>query len=260
MFNWLKTRFFDTKKSHISKRERLEFDKTPPLIYAIGDVHGCLDLLQRLEKKIFKDIAKQKQQALIIMLGDYVDRGENSSGVLDYLMAKLPKGVRRLCLVGNHEETMLAFIKDPKNNSEWLKFGGKETLVSYGFELSELKQSEIKKSNFLYRINSLIPSEHVRFLSELPIMINFPSLVFVHAGIRPELTLNNQLDEDLIWIREDFIDSQVALKTIVVHGHTPTDEVYISKLRINIDTGAYAQGKLSAVKFINGKAVATITC
>jgi len=260
MFNWLKIRFFDARKPQVSKRERLEFDKTPPLIYAIGDVHGCLGLLQRLERKIFKDIAKQKQQALIIMLGDYVDRGENSSGVLDYLIAKPPKGVERLCLVGNHEETMLAFIKDPKNNSEWLKFGGKETLISYGFELCDLKTNEIKKISFLYRVNSLIPSEHIKFLSKLPIMIKFPNMVFVHAGIRPELSLNNQLDEDLIWIRDDFINSQITSENIVVHGHTPADEVYISERRINVDTAAYAGGKLSAVKFVDGKAVTTITC
>ncbi len=167
--------------------------------------------------------------------------------------------MKRLCLVGNHEEAMLAFVKQPKNNAQWLQFGGKETLMSYGFETSELKLDNIKRRNFLYRLNSLIPKEHIRFLSELPIMIRFPNIVFVHAGIRPEIPLDEQLDNDLIWIRDDFINNTKALEVLVVHGHTPVKEVDISQKRVNVDVGAYANGKLSAVKFVKGKPVKIIT-
>ncbi len=212
MINWINNIFgnfqlFNRKTTlQSTARERLYYEKLPPLIYAIGDVHGRLDLLEELEEKISKDIKKEKKDALIIMLGDYIDRGLDSSLLIDHLLSPPPPSSTRLCLAGNHEEAMLAFIENPKNHTNWLDFGGYETLLSYGFSRNDLNRNEIKKRGFIHRINSYIPDEHRDFLKQLPIVAVFPEYLFVHAGVRADVTLEEQSDYDLLWIRKEFLD------------------------------------------------------
>jgi len=234
-------------------RERLKHIKLPSLIYAIGDVHGCLDLLQNLEKQIEVDCKKEKQDALIIMLGDYVDRGAQTAELIEHLISPPAPSIKRLCLAGNHEEAMLAFLDNPKANIKWLEFGGYETLLSYGFSASELNLNSIKKRNFIHKINSFIPDEHINFLSKLPIIATFPKHIFVHAGIRPNISIEKQTDRDLLWIRDSFLKHEGDYEFTIIHGHTPVEKTYISPSRINVDTGAYLSGHLSAIKIINGE-------
>ncbi len=265
MFNWLsniiglKQSTNQQQDSNSQQRQRLKFDELPKLIYAIGDVHGCLNLLQELEDKIANDCTKQKQEALIIMLGDYVDRGPDSAAVLDHLLSSPPAGTTRLCLAGNHEEAMLTFLQNPKSHADWLNFGGVQTLTSYGFNPNELNLSDIKHRNFIHKINSFIPNEHIDFLAKLPSIAIFPKYVFVHAGIRSEISLDAQSDTDLLQIRGGFLNHAGIPNLTVVHAHTPIEKPYISATRINIDTGAYISSHLSAIKIVNAKVAGILT-
>jgi len=243
----------------LEPRERLKFETMPPLTYAIGDVHGCFDLLLALETKIAADCGKQKQPALIIMLGDYVDRGPASSQVIEHLLDPPDFNAKRICLAGNHEDTMLAFLKDPKSNPYWLEFGGTETLLSYGLTEADFGLSAIKQRSFIHKINSFIPDEHIAFIANLPILAQFEHHIFVHAGLRPHVTLEKQTDKDLIWIRDEFYNEADEFDFTIVHGHTPNKKPFVSNYRIDIDTGAYYSGQLSAAKFVDGKFAEIIT-
>jgi len=237
----------------LNPRQRLKFDALPPLVYAIGDVHGCFDLLLDLEAQIAADCKKQKQPALIIMLGDYVDRGPDTSGVIEHLLDSPTFNAQRLCLTGNHEEVMLAFLRDPKANSDWLEFGGMETLFSYGLNEADIRPSSVRQRSFVHKINSFIPDEHISFLRGLPILAQFEHHIFVHAGLRPHVELERQDDKDLIWIRDEFYSEPDGFGVTVVHGHTPNNQPFVSNYRIDVDSGAYFTGHLSAAKFVDGE-------
>jgi len=240
-------------------RERLEFKALAPLTYAVGDVHGCLDLLLELETRIAADCDRQNQPALVIMLGDYVDRGPDSSGVIEHLMEPPSFNAKRICLAGNHEQVMLAFLNNPKSNADWLEFGGRETLLSYGLGEKDTTQAAVRQRGFIHKINSFIPDEHIGFLANLPILAQFEHHIFVHAGLRPHVALKKQADSDLIWIRDEFYNEADGFGLTIVHGHTPNKKPFVSNSRIDVDTGAYITGCLSAAKFVNGKFAEIIT-
>lgn len=216
------------------------------MVYAIGDVHGCYDQLRRLTATIEADAAHLPGRKLIVMLGDYVDRGPNSAGVLDWLCAAPPTGFERIALAGNHEVMMLEFLGDPRPNSSWMDFGGADTLRSYGIDTDAFVKARAKDRQAM--LDALIPAEHVELLQNLPSMLMLPHAVFVHAGLRPGLTLDAQHDDDLMWIREPFLSEPMPDDTVVIHGHTPNPEPVIAERRICVDTGAYATGVLTAVR------------
>lgn len=240
-------------------RKRLTFDTMPRLVYAIGDVHGRLDLLLNIEAQIAADVAAHNHWALIIMLGDYIDRGPDSSAILDHLLAPSPPNTKRLCLCGNHEEAMLTFLHKPRTNDIWLDFGGRETLYSYGLGVEDLKSTAHGQRDLAHKVASLVPEEHVEFLRTLPILATFPPFLFVHAGIRPGVPLKAQKDRDLLTIRNDFLNQSLDSELTVIHGHTPTSTPFISPSRINIDTGAYMTGHLTVAKFMDGDLVGFLT-
>ena len=231
-------------------RARLSLTEAPAAIYAVGDVHGRLDLLVALEAKILKDAARFEGEKLLVMLGDYVDRGPNAAQVIDHILSKLPVGLTRYCLAGNHEIAMLAFLDHPERHSEWLAFGGEETLRSYGIEAPPMKLSSKQVRGLL---DSHIPPEHIDFLRGLPILLETPGEIFVHAGLTEGVPLAQQTDDDLIWTRDDFLSTYAEFGKTVIHGHTPRTEALVSVTRISIDTGAYATGKLTAVKLAAGR-------
>jgi serine/threonine protein phosphatase 1 len=238
----------------------LTFERDPTLAYAIGDVHGCLALLLELEALIFADAAALGPQAgetWIVMLGDYVDRGPDSAGVLDHLLRPLPAPFRRLMVAGNHEERMLDFLNAPGPDSDWLALGGGETLRSYG--LSEDALFAARRSGQAALLDSHIPGEHRQLLETLPGMLVTPGYVFVHAGLRPGVPLDEQHPSDLMWIRDKFRNDYAEFGRLVVHGHTPTKIPLVSEHRINIDTGAYATGKLTAVRLWGTNRPQTLT-
>lgn len=227
-----------------SERRKHFFDAMPQAIYAVGDVHGCLDLLRNLEDRIYADGEAIAGEKWIVMLGDYVDRGPKSASVIDHLLSAPQAGFQRLCLAGNHEEAMLDFLKNPSTTHPWMNFGGNETLLSYG--VNRLP-SNAGKARML--IDSHMPLEHIQFLENLPSLIAVPGFCLVHAGIEPGVPLEKQSDRALLWIRPspDMPPTDARIGQ-VVHGHTPVPEVEVASGRVNIDTGAYMSGRLSAAR------------
>jgi serine/threonine protein phosphatase 1 len=216
-------------------------------IYAIGDIHGRLDLLEAMQKKITGDaIDAGNLQIVQIFLGDYVDRGPNSKGVIDWLLEPPPIGWQRICLKGNHEAHVLNFLKTPDIIRHWQRYGGLENLQSYGVDLISL-QSENAPDILMRDYSEKFPLAHFEFFSNLPLFVEFGDYFFVHAGVRPGKPLNKQKEEDLTWIRDEFLSSQMDFGKVIVHGHTPTENPEILTNRINIDTRAYDTGRLTCL-------------
>jgi serine/threonine protein phosphatase 1 len=213
-------------------------------IYAIGDIHGRLDLLDRAIAAIERDVEDHGGDALTVTLGDYVDRGPASRGVLDRLSAN-PFPTPYVALRGNHELMMEAFVADPALGPQWRDFGGLETLHSYG----------ISAGRFLMRRNYAAAAKelgealapHTGFLQSLKTSYGHGKYFLCHAGVKPGVPLDRQEHHDLLWIRSEFLDSNADFGKIVVHGHTPVERPDVRANRINIDTGAFATGNLTCV-------------
>jgi serine/threonine protein phosphatase 1 len=215
-------------------------------VYAIGDIHGRLDLLERLLQRVEADVATHPAaQVLLVFLGDYIDRGDWSRETIDRLIAL---GEQRECrfLKGNHESVALSCLSDRRMIDAWLELGGRETLLSYGIEAPatlDAKQIASLQMDFY----SALPQTHLRFFSQLKVSFTCGDFFFAHAGARPRVDLARQSERDLLWIRGQFLRSVYDFGKIVVHGHTPTSQIEIRPNRINIDTGAFATGLLSCL-------------
>lgn len=223
----------------------------PALLYAIGDVHGCLDELQALEAQIAADAESVKGAKWIVCLGDYVDRGADSAGVLDHVMRPAPVGFQRICLKGNHEATMLAAVTTLVGMEDWLSFGGDATLRSYGMaddQIAALLEAEEDEQIKLELLSAYVPEEHIGFLRELAVSFSVPGYIFVHAGLRPGVPLRGQSEEDMLWIRKEFLNVPHDYGAIVVHGHTPVRQPAVLPYRIGIDTACFMTGKLTALR------------
>ncbi|MDG4882496.1 metallophosphoesterase family protein [Mesorhizobium sp. WSM4884] len=231
-------------------RERLVMDMRDTVVYAIGDVHGCHDELRALEQKILLDALQFRGRKIIIMLGDYVDRGPQSRRVIEHLMAPPPKGFLRVCLAGNHEVAMLNYLDGYLSLEPWLAVGGRETLYSYGIDPAHLANLYASGEEVDERIRETIPASHVGFLRTLPAMVCSEQFVFVHAGIRPGIALEEQDEADLLNIRSDFLAAAHHLDRWVVHGHTIVDVPTLEGRRLGIDTGAFQSGRLTALRIV----------
>lgn len=218
------------------------------LIFAIGDVHGRIDLLTALEDRIVRFAADRPEtQRRIICLGDYVDRGYHSREVIDHLIASPPDGFDRICLLGNHEDYLLRFYETPLAGNGWLANGGRETLMSYGVMLPPGRAEPDDVTRAREDLLTLFPESHIAFLRSLRTFHVEGDYLFVHAGVRPRVPLDSQAAEDMIWIREEFLSSNADFGHVVVHGHTVVEEPDMRANRIAIDTGAYASGRLTAL-------------
>lgn len=231
-------------------------------VYAVGDVHGCLDQLCELHGAIARDLMtrpvaagpemagseiagpEMAAQTVVIHLGDYIDRGPDSAGVLDRLIAPFaaPPGVVApsvVNLLGNHEEMLLDALDGRRGSADmWLANGGVESLQSWG----------VPRRTPPKRWGGLIPPAHVAWMRGLPVMHRLGGYVFVHAGVRPGVAIEAQAREDLLWIREPFLSSETPLGAVVVHGHTPEEPYPVVRAnRIGMDTGAVLGGVLSCV-------------
>ncbi|PBC05158.1 serine/threonine protein phosphatase [Mesorhizobium sp. WSM3860] len=231
-------------------RERLMMDMRDTVVYAIGDVHGCYDELRTLEQKIELDALQFRGRKIIIMLGDYVDRGPNSRRVVEHLMAPPPEGFMRVCLAGNHEVAMLAYLDGHLSREPWLRVGGQETLFSYGIDPDRLADLYGSNEEVDERIREAIPATHVAFMRTLPVMVCSERFVFVHAGIRPGIALEAQDEADLLNIRSEFLAAAHRLDRWVVHGHTIVDVPTLDGRRLGIDTGAFQSGRLTALRIV----------
>ncbi|TDK36983.1 serine/threonine protein phosphatase [Rhizobium deserti] len=239
-------------------RRRIDLGEKAPgfPIYAIGDVHGCLDHLLRAEERIAADIRATGRRGPVIFLGDYVDRGPASAQVIDHLIAPSPYGLKRVCLCGNHDDIFSAFIPDPDRHLEWLALGGEQTLMSYGIDIHHVGiRPKGRNGKLKEMLAHAVPQAHRDFLLNLPVSLKIGSLLFVHAGIRPGVALNRQDNEDMIWIREPFLTEGPRLPSLlVIHGHTPSTDASFGAQRIGIDTGAFYSGKLTVLKIEDGLA------
>lgn len=217
-------------------------------IYAVGDIHGRLDLLDQLLRMIVLDSSvKSPAQTQLIFLGDYIDRGPDSAQVIDRLIRGLPVQFQHVCLRGNHEDMMLRSVANGAELPLWLRNGGMETLESYGIDIS---RSEVGANNAKLLTDHLaqaVPEAHWRFLRELRNNISIGDYFFVHAGVRPEIALDHQNPQDCFWIREEFLKYSKSFGKIIVHGHTPVPEPEMLHNRIGIDTGAFITGRLTAL-------------
>lgn len=231
-------------------RERLMMDMRDTVVYAIGDVHGCYDELSTLEQKIELDALQFRGRKIIIMLGDYVDRGPNSRRVVEHLMAPPPEGFMRVCLAGNHEVAMLAYLDGHLSLEPWLRVGGRETLFSYGIDPDRLGDLYGSSEEVDERIREAVPATHVAFMRTLPVMICSERFLFVHAGIRPGIALEAQDEADLLNIRSEFLAAAHRLDRWVVHGHTIVDVPTLDGRRLGIDTGAFQSGRLTALRIV----------
>jgi serine/threonine protein phosphatase 1 len=215
-------------------------------IYAIGDIHGRLDLLNELLARITSDIAlRPTARPLYVFLGDYIDRGPSSRETIDRLIEH-GKAHESVFLKGNHELIAIKCLSDRGLFDQWLRLGGLETLVSYGVPAETLangKQIAELQSAF----HSALPQAHFRFFRDLKNSFECGDFFFAHAGVKPNVELSRQKENDLLWIRGEFLTSKDDFGKIVVHGHTPAREIEVGPNRINIDTGAFATGRLSCL-------------
>lgn len=225
--------------------------------FAVGDIHGRADLLSMMLDTLSREIAAARRDGgdpVVVFLGDYVDRGPDSPRVIDLLLGWTPPGCERRYLLGNHDQSMLAFLKAPATNRAWLQHGGLETLVSYGVEPPWPRAPESEIESAAEALRSKLPPAHFDFLSRLERYAEYGDYLFVHAGVDPEKPLEQQTDDDLFWIRDRFTESRRPFSHRVVHGHTITDAPIADERRVGIDTGAYASGRLTAARF-EGEAV-----
>ena len=223
-------------------------------IYAVGDIHGRLDLLDRLLAMIDADNrVRGPSQVRLIFLGDLIDRGPDSKAVVERLMDVKARHPLTHILMGNHEEVFLQALRGDSAGAlrYAIRIGADATIQSYGVTGQEYLRADIDQLLELSR--SRVPQEHLDFMASFEDMVFAGDYVFVHAGVRPDKPLDRQKVNDLRWIRDDFLGYRGKLEKIVVHGHSIAEEVEITPHRIGIDTGAYASGVLTAMGFEGGE-------
>lgn len=214
-------------------------------LYAIGDVHGRLDLLERVIRAVDRDVVEHGGTALTVTLGDYIDRGPQSREVIERLAAN-PFPTPYVALKGNHEALLEAFLADPAVGSQWRRLGGLETIASFGVPVQRLMVGR-NYGDAAVRLHDALTPQHRDFLASLKTSVIAGRYFMCHAGVRPGVPLERQSEDDLLWIRGEFLNSTADFGKIVVHGHTPVAEPEVLPNRINIDTGAYMTGRLTCV-------------
>ena len=215
-------------------------------LYIIGDIHGRSDLLDEIILKIRADVAQYGEtDSLTITLGDYIDRGPDSKGVLDRL-SRNPFPTRYVAVRGNHEHLLESFLNNPEVAKYWRQLGGLETLHSYGVPIHDLMVGK-GFERAARALKQSIPDYQLEFLSSLEPFVTVGNYYLCHAGVRPGIPLAQQKIEDLMWIRDEFLNSASMFEKIVIHGHTPQEWPDIRDNRINIDTGAFATGRLTCL-------------
>jgi serine/threonine protein phosphatase 1 len=215
-------------------------------VYAIGDIHGRADLLDRLTARIDADLHRNPvPHSIEIYLGDYIDRGPSSREVIDRLIAR-QRTHSVVCLKGNHESLVTDFIKHPEVLAHWQEFGALTTLMSYGLH-PKFRPGAHEQVELAREFNLALPKSHREFFANLKLYFSCGDYFFVHAGVKPGIRLGKQREEDLLWIRDEFLSYEGWFGKIVVHGHTPVKRPDFRTNRINIDTGAYATGVLTGL-------------
>ena len=218
-------------------------------IYAVGDIHGRLDLLEKLHQSISEHANKGPAEITktIVYLGDYVDRGISSKGVIDFLLDTRSENFKSVHLKGNHEDVMLRFLEDPSLGPAWFSIGGNATVLSYGVGIPKGLSGTEKFQHIRRELLRLIPPDHLAFLARLDLTFEAGDYFFVHAGIRRGVPLERQHPQDLLWIRDEFLKGDQTCGKVIVHGHSISHRPEVRKDRIGIDTGAYATNALTCL-------------
>ncbi|MGQ2908968.1 MAG: metallophosphoesterase family protein [Aliihoeflea sp.] len=215
-------------------------------LYAIGDIHGRADLLAKMLSLIEGEIVRDRPADWrTVYLGDYVDRGPDSAGVIEMIARRVAANPRHVALLGNHDKVLAEFLADPETWWRFADFEGETTARSYGVRIDFSSDAAIRQSR--EALLAAMPPAHIAFLNGLKLSAIFGDFFFCHAGIRPGVALDAQDPEDLIWIRREFSDYPGLHPKLVVHGHTPHHEPEIRANRVNLDTYAFASGRLTAL-------------
>ncbi|PRY78060.1 serine/threonine protein phosphatase 1 [Yoonia maritima] len=230
-------------------RRILTLSEMPAAIYAIGDIHGCLELYDDLEAQIAEDGRAISGAKLIVCLGDVIDRGPNSAGVLERLLGPAPAMFERVVLRGNHEDMMVEFLTTPERHLDWIDYGGDQTLASYGLRPNSDRGFRAESKSLRRKLVLGIPEAHQDFLMGLPIALEVGDLRFAHAGYDLSKPASKQSPELLMW-GPFYQDRKYDSDATLVHGHVVVDEVATSKNKINLDLGAYQSGRLAAMRFV----------
>jgi serine/threonine protein phosphatase 1 len=215
-------------------------------IYAVGDIHGRLDLLDELLARIGDDRSSRPAiRPVSIFLGDYVDRGPSSRETIDRLIEHAEAN-ESVFLKGNHEQIAISCLRDRGLFERWMRLGGLETLMSYGITLAALSDDK-QIVRLQAAFHEALPQSHFRFFRDLQSSFACGDYFFAHAGVKPDVPLSRQKESDLLWIRQEFLSSRVDFGKIIIHGHTPVRDIEVEPNRINIDTGAFATGRLTCL-------------
>lgn len=222
-------------------------------VYAIGDIHGRADLLQKTHDIILDDAAgvNSNMELSVIYLGDYVDRGMHSREVIDLLINNPLPGLKAVHIRGNHDQKMLIFLDNPQRGASWLSVGGGATVYSYGIRVPRNVPATKRLTHIRDELRERLPDSHINFLKGLKSSFSVGDYFFTHAGIDPDRALDNQKTEDLVWGNEKFLGSDAAFEKIVVHGHIVGDAPVVCDNRICIDTGAFLSNTLTCLVLEN---------
>ena len=227
--------------------------RVPPgvCVYAVGDIHGRVDLVEHMHRLITDDAAllTPGTSKVVVYLGDYVDRGLESRQVIDFLIRDRLADFQAVHLLGNHDAWLLSFLVDPTIGSTWLRYGGDATMLSYGVQLGGPQDDPGFFEQLQSSLRQRIPRHHVEFLQSLELSFESGDYLFVHAGVNPALPLDQQIADDLLWIREPFLNSRRDLGRVVVHGHTvdpdpiaPHDRLGFDRVAVDHDPAEVAPG------------------
>jgi len=240
MFAWLKTLISPPEVPVYHAPEAMR-------IYAVGDIHGCLAPLKALIARIDEDAAHVPAgtHIRIVFLGDYIDRGDASKAVVDALL-DLTARYDCVFLKGNHEHAFLQFLQDPAANLDWLDWGGRATLASYGVDGKLLLSAMTDWYAVAKTVRETMPTAHQAFYNGLSLIHREGDYAFAHAGVRPGRALDQQDPMDLMTIRSEFLTHTETFGAFIVHGHTPVDTVAVQPHRLNLDSGAFYGGRLTA--------------
>lgn len=228
-------------------------------VYAIGDVHGRVDLLTKMLKQIAEDAQNKKDERkpVLVFLGDLVDRGDNTRETLDLVSKTTEIWWRSVCLLGNHEVALMSFIEDPVKGAQWLSFGGMQTCASYGVPVRNVRPDpEDLQAIALHLAQAM--GTHLNLLQKMERVYRSGDVVFAHAGIDPSLPLTAQSDDALLWGRSAFLENGPPSGLRVVHGHWDSHQPVVTPSRICVDTGAYYSGRLTAVRIDGETAFLTV--
>ncbi|MBT5432477.1 MAG: metallophosphoesterase family protein [Alphaproteobacteria bacterium] len=219
------------------------------VVYSVGDIHGRVELLERLHDKICADAAgRSETRKVLVYLGDYVDRGLESRQVIEHLLAQGGDDLERVFLKGNHEDAMLRFLDETGIGRSWMGFGGDATLYSYGVDVFGAPPDGVDRMDHIQaQLREKLPQEHIAFLESLTLYHQEGGFFFAHAGVKPGQPLHQQDPNDLMWIRDEFLDSRSEFGKVIVHGHTIQPQPMVRPNRIGIDTGAFASGVLTCL-------------